>query len=138
MRIRWRLLLLCLGSVWSAVAPAAEWGYHRETEPGHWAALSDDNVLCATGLTQSPIDLSGATQLVLSEVEREIGSSELNVDVRAHVLDLVDNGHTIQVTSDAAVSMTVDDRTFKLVQFHFHAPSEHTIEGEHAPLEATW
>lgn len=32
-------------------------------------------------------------------------------------------------------SLTVDGRTYNLLQFHFHTPSEHTIDGEHAPME---
>jgi len=32
-------------------------------------------------------------------------------------------------------SVTVDGRTYNLLQFHFHTPSEHTIDGEHAPME---
>ncbi len=31
--------------------------------------------------------------------------------------------------------MTVGDKTYALVQFHFHAPSEHTVDGEHFPME---
>ena len=32
-------------------------------------------------------------------------------------------------------TMTVGDKTYALVQFHFHAPSEHTVDGEHFPME---
>jgi carbonic anhydrase len=31
--------------------------------------------------------------------------------------------------------MAVGDETYALVQFHFHAPSEHTVDGEHFPME---
>lgn len=31
--------------------------------------------------------------------------------------------------------MTVGDKAYVLVQFHFHAPSEHTVNGEHFPME---
>ena len=35
------------------------------------------------------------------------------------------------------VPMTIDlgGNVYELVQYHFHAPSEHTIEGAHSPLE---
>jgi carbonic anhydrase len=31
--------------------------------------------------------------------------------------------------------MTVDGKVYALVQFHFHAPSEHTVDGDHFPME---
>jgi len=30
---------------------------------------------------------------------------------------------------------TVNGKEFELKQFHFHTPSEHTIDGEYFPLE---
>jgi carbonic anhydrase len=59
----------------------------------------------------------------------------LTVEQRARVMDLVDNGHTIQVTTDVPLGLDTNGVHFELVQFHFHAPSEHTIDGEFAPLE---
>ena len=52
------------------------------------------------------------------------------------------NGHTIQVdlNNPDTVKMTLTDymgntNSFYGVQFHFHAPSEHTVEGESMDLE---
>ena len=50
-------------------------------------------------------------------------------------MDLVDNGHTIQITNDAPLSIELGGTLYELAQYHFHAPSEHTIDGAHAPLE---
>lgn len=36
---------------------------------------------------------------------------------------------------DEGSSVTFGDKVFSLKQFHFHTPSEHTIDGEHLPLE---
>ena len=47
----------------------------------------------------------------------------------------MDNGHTIQVNIDAGSSITLQGRQFSLLQFHFHLPSEHTVDGEEYPLE---
>ncbi len=49
--------------------------------------------------------------------------------------DIIDNGHTIQITVDEGSTFTFGDKTYSLKQFHFHTPSEHTIDGEHAPME---
>jgi carbonic anhydrase len=31
--------------------------------------------------------------------------------------------------------LTIGDEQFKLVQYHFHAPSEHTVKGQHHAME---
>ena len=49
---------------------------------------------------------------------------------------MVDNGHTIQVDVAEGSSITLDGRRFSLLQFHFHLPSEHTVEGAGFPMEA--
>ena len=45
------------------------------------------------------------------------------------------SGHTIQITNDVPMAIELDEVHFELVQLHFHAPSEHTFEGEHLPIE---
>ena len=112
------------------------WGYEGEEGPEHWADLSPEYTLCRDGREQSPVDLTDAVPASGARLERRLGTTVLNRDQRARVMDLVDNGHTIQITNDAAMSIDVDGEHFELVQYHFHAPSEHTIDGQHAPLEA--
>ncbi len=46
----------------------------------------------------------------------------------------MDNGHAVQVDSDSTEAM-IRGRHFRLAQFHFHAQSEHTLDGKHFPLE---
>ena len=36
---------------------------------------------------------------------------------------------------EAGSSITLEGRQFSLLQFHFHLPSEHTVEGESYPME---
>ena len=38
------------------------------------------------------------------------------------------NGHTIEVEVEPGSSITVAGQTYELVQFHWHAPSEHSVE----------
>lgn len=111
------------------------WGYEGEEGPEHWANLSPEFAACGQGVEQSPIDLSHSIPVGTVPLERRLTTPVLTVEQRARVMDLVDNGHTIQVTNDVPMALDLGDEHFELVQFHFHAPSEHTFEGEHAPLE---
>jgi carbonic anhydrase len=93
-------------------------------------------ILCSEGLEQSPIDLANAADIELPGVEIHTPSDQV-VEVlnQAGVIDALDNGHTIQINTKSAEKMSVGDKTYALVQFHFHAPSEHTIDGERFPME---
>jgi len=111
------------------------WGYAGEEAPKHWGSLSPEFATCDTGTEQSPIDLTGAVPIEDAGIQRRLGEAVLTVAQRAQVMDLVDNGHTVQVTNDIPMSIELGGNLYELAQFHFHAPSEHTIDGEHAPLE---
>ncbi|EUJ16880.1 eukaryotic-type carbonic anhydrase family protein [Listeria aquatica FSL S10-1188] len=62
---------------------------------------------------------------------KDEGKIELNYSKT--MVDEVDNGHSIQV--DDTGSAVIDGRNFDLQQFHFHAKSEHTVDGNHYPIE---
>ena len=111
------------------------WGYSGEEGPEHWADLSPDFTPCRDGLEQSPIDLTGAVPIEDAGIERRLSTEVLTFEQRARVMDLVDNGHTIQVINDVPMALDMGDVHYELVQIHFHAPSEHTIDGQHSPLE---
>lgn len=50
-------------------------------------------------------------------------------------MNIHNNGHTVQVEYDAGSSITYNETTYNLAQFHFHHPSEHTVNGEPAAME---
>ncbi|MEM7115472.1 MAG: carbonic anhydrase family protein [Chloroflexota bacterium] len=105
---------------------AIHWEYVGDNGPENWGALNNAFSLCGTGTEQSPIDISGATGTDLANLVFDYGSDSL---------ELVHNGHTVQVNHNSGSSVTIDDETYELVQFHFHAPSEHTINGKSYPVE---
>ncbi len=96
------------------------WSYEGEHGPEHWGHVSSEFKACSEGKAQSPIDLSNAAPEALSKIEFEYASSGLNI---------VNNGHTVQVNYDKGSSIVVDGSEYGLVQFHFHTPSEHTVDG---------
>ncbi len=114
----------------------AHWGYEADNGPETWGSMSSEWALCAEGREQSPIDLTNAAIFELPAMDLELpGEAEVDVLTQAGVINALDNGHTIQVNSKTGEKLTVSDKTYALVQFHFHAPSEHTVDGKHLPME---
>lgn len=82
-----------------------------------------------SGKMQSPIDIVSSDA---EELQEDSGTIELDYD--ADIAKAENNGHSIQIT-DGGTSV-INGRNFTLTQFHFHAESEHTVDGKHYPLEA--
>ncbi len=117
-------------------APGAHWGYEAGNGPDQWGSMDPAWSLCAEGRGQSPIDLANATEFELPASEIHTPSKqEVEVLNQAGVIGALDNGHTIQINSKTGETLSVGDKTYALVQFHFHAPSEHTVDGRHFPME---
>ncbi len=112
------------------------WGYESDNGPARWGAMNAAWAMCADGLEQSPIDLANATTDAMPALALHLPSGqEVAVLNQAGVIGALDNGHTIQINAKTGETLTVGDKTYALVQFHFHAPSEHTVDGEHSPME---
>ena len=115
---------------------AVHWGYETDDGPDKWGAMDPDWILCAEGLSQSPIDLTSTIEIDLPAVDIDmLSEQEAELVNQAGVISELDNGHTIQINAKTGETMTVGDKTYALVQFHFHAPSEHTVNGQHFPME---
>jgi len=114
----------------------AHWGYEADNGPAAWSSMNSAWALCAKGREQSPIDLTNPaiTELPAVDLDRP-DDGEFDVLTQAGVIGALDNGHTIQVNSKTGENLTVSGKSYALVQFHFHAPSEHTVDGEHFPME---
>ena len=119
-------------------APSHEgphWSYAGEAGPSAWGRLSPDFATCASGRSQSPIDIGETSSADLPELRAAFRPAELRIAHTEHVADAVNNGHTIQVTYTPGDSLTVGDTSYELAQYHFHAPSEHTLGGKYSPME---
>lgn len=116
-----------LSSHCAAAGGAADWGYEGDVGPEHWAELSSDYEACGDGVNQSPIDI---VDTVPAELET------LVFDYRTGSIDIVNNGHTLQINAEPGSTLTIRDEVFQFEQMHFHSPSEHRIKGESFPLAA--
>ncbi|MTD41600.1 carbonic anhydrase family protein [Erwinia sp. CPCC 100877] len=95
----------------------------------HFDYTDQESWQLVTGKMQSPINIQ--TNKV-QKMAPDAGTLVLNYT--AEQLPIENNGHSIQV--QASGKAQINQRYFELTQFHFHAPSEHTIDGKHFPLEA--
>ena len=105
----------------------AHWGYSGHEGPEHWGELDPEYSLCSEGKNQSPVNLTGMIESDLPPI---------TINYKSGGNEILNNGHTIQVNHNPGSTITVDGNEFELKQFHFHAPSENTIEGHSYPMEA--
>ncbi|WP_412478707.1 carbonic anhydrase [Azonexus sp. IMCC34839] len=102
------------------------WSYEGAGSPENWANLDPKNKLCATGQRQSPIDIKDGIKVDLEPIK---------FNYRPSTFRVIDNGHTIQVeVGDSSISLT--GKTYELVQFHFHRPSEEKVNGQRFDMVA--
>ncbi|MBK9015423.1 MAG: carbonic anhydrase family protein [Saprospiraceae bacterium] len=107
------------------------WEYEGIAGPDHW----DD--ICETwdcdGNRQSPVNIVPPLNRTLSKLLRFFWKNTST--------NIVNNGHTIQYNIDqpadpnAGSFIWLNGQKYYLLQFHFHAASEHTVNGEHYPVE---
>ena len=116
-------------------ARPAHWGYAGENGPENWASLSPVYAVCGEGKNQSPINIVKTEIKGGASWKLDYKTTSLRIAHTEHMDDIIDNGHTIQITVDEGSTFTFGDKTYSLKQFHFHTPSEHTLDGEHAPME---
>ncbi|NQW19702.1 MAG: carbonic anhydrase family protein [Chloroflexi bacterium] len=86
---------------------------------------------CVDGSAQSPIDVRDT---VITDLQ------DISFHYNPAVLAISNNGHTIQASYGKTDQgdggyMIVDGQEFLLLSFHFHRPSEHTVNGHHAAME---
>lgn len=120
-------LALCPVCADSTFAAAAHWSYEGEGGPEKWGGIDAANQSCSTGNQQSPIDIGQTVRAQLSPLRIAWGK-------RANTI--VNNGHTVQVNFSEGSTLSAPGGSYRLVQLHFHHPSEHHVGGKSFPMEA--
>ena len=103
-----------------------KWGYGAENGPAVWGRLCSEYSLCSDGIGQSPID-------IVNPKRSNIPGIELNY--QPTILTIRNNGHTIEVAYPKGSWLEADGVRYQLIQFHFHAPSEHRVAGHSFDME---
>ncbi len=103
------------------------WDYLGVENPSHWGMLSTEYKTCEAGNRQSPINIT--------MTHHGDHQQKLEFHYQTSQLHEMNNGHTIQVSHVSGCRIDLNDHKYKLRQFHFHAPSEHHIEGKAFPME---
>lgn len=108
---------------------AAHWGYEGDNGPEAWGKLKPDFATCAAGKRQSPINIEDGNTLQGPAEPVQFAYTPSNGTV-------VNNGHTIQVDVQGENTITVRNGTYRLLQLHFHTPSEEQINSKSFPMVA--
>lgn len=112
-------------------ANAPEWSYHGPADgASKWGALAGYEA-CAVGREQSPIDIVTTDEVDTPMSDLPIRFANYERDL---AIDLLDDGHTLKVVVPSAGRTTdpqveFDGKAYFLVEFHYHSPSEHTVDG---------
>ena len=105
---------------------APHWGYQGDGGPEHWGDLKATFKACSAGRRQSPINLEATEPAHLMP---------LSIHYKVSLIDLVNNGHTVQANYGAGSYITLGNERYDLLQFHFHTPSEHRVADRSFPME---
>ncbi len=114
--------LLTFGSV----SQAEDWSYDGANGPDYWADVSSDYAICAEGRFQSPFN-------IVPDIDADL--ADLDIHYGRLPVAVTNNGHTLVTSGGPEDHVKIGDTDYKLLQFHFHTPSEHLIDGTSFPME---
>jgi carbonic anhydrase len=112
-------LALILTSAQLFAGESGPWSYVGRTGPDHWSELDAKFAMCKEGITQSPIDINKKSLVVDKK------------PIEFHYEPYAVKQHQTKLQFDKMTKHIIaNDQVFKLVQFHFHTPSEHSVDGK--------
>jgi len=88
---------------------------------------TDPYLICEKGERQSPINIpsSAPTKMI----------HELTFQYQPTDIHIIHDGHSLRALNKNDSRVLVDGQVYRLLQFHFHDPSEHHIDGVSFPME---
>jgi len=133
-------------SLHAADSEPVTWGYEGDRGPSYWGSLGPEFSLCDKGMSQSPIDLLRSHKIALDGIQFSYKDAPFHVINNGQTLEEVEpisekvksrypkHGQTA-LYFDKESTIVFDGDLYLLEQFHFHAPSEHTVDHRHYPME---
>jgi carbonic anhydrase len=114
-----------------AQAAGAEWNHDPRSPIGplHWSAIGFP--ACGTGTGQSPVDIrtDRLARYPGSALLLRYGPSQVSIKNTGHYME-------VPIPDGSRDALHIGDDQYQLVQYHFHVPAEHTVNGRLADLEA--
>lgn len=102
------------------------WSYVGVNGPDKWSELDEAFEKCREGITQSPINLE----------TKKLASNKDPIIFHYEPYAISPKTFGVKVSSNASNKyIEVGDKIYNLVQFHFHMPGEHSINGKTSPAE---
>ncbi|KAL7096607.1 hypothetical protein ACP275_10G089300 [Erythranthe tilingii] len=106
--------------------------YSGATGPDKWAGLNPNFSLCASGRSQSPVDIVTEKAVMNNELKPLVRDYRPTVDN----VTLVDYKFTVGIEyPEHTGSIIVDNKQYSFKQMHWHSPSEHRINGHRFAAE---
>lgn len=124
------------GTLGAVVCPvigeAGDYSYDSSSSkgPSNWGSLSDEFTTCGTGTSQSPIDFP--TSYELSILARPVPVYSI-ATMTLH--GKTENWALECETAEKCGELIYHGLSYKVVNIHFHTPSEHFVDGKQYPLE---
>jgi carbonic anhydrase len=103
----------------------SEWDYFEGGDD--WTGI------CASGSSQSPIDLKDS---IVTKITSEDDKYSVTLNLVGDFTAEWAQGDTGSLgISGSFGSVKINDKTISVTNFHFHSPSEHTINGDYLDIE---
>jgi carbonic anhydrase len=130
MKVTGRFVVLFLAVAVLALPLLADcpalYGYSGFANPSQWSLIPGAS-LCGQGKMQSPVDITLEG--------RKIGPA-IEVKWAPQVAAVINSGHDFRINvTDSRSGIRIDGEDFRLREFHFHVPSEHSLFGVRAAAE---
>lgn len=113
----------------SRPAKPVAWSYFGDTGPQAWGNLSKAYDTCQAGQNQSPINFKSDALVGTTSLEG------FDVYYRKTILKMLNDGHVLKVEVPLGSYIMLNQQRYELIDYVFHTPSEHQVDGFSYPME---
>lgn len=105
------------------------WSYTGDKSPKYWGHLDKGYSECINGKKQSPVNIDIPHIKVIEH-------PAVKFHYKSTTFKINNNGHNIESSPTTPGNfIMLNGKHFELEQFHFHTPSEHTLNNQHFGME---